>query len=71
MQMGWAHSAGVNLVSSCYLEVEKGFSGAGVYRKDKTFRTAIGLETGINIVDPAWKVRQSIIDYETLKNKLI
>lgn len=51
MQMGWAHTAGVNLVSSCYLEVEKGLSGAGVYRKDGTFRTAIGLETGSTIVD--------------------
>jgi len=53
--MGWAHTAAVNLVSSCYLEVEKGYSGAGVYRKDGTFRTAIGLESGGAIVDPGLK----------------
>lgn len=60
--MGWAHSAGVNLVSSCYLEVEKGLSGAGVYRKDGTFRTAIGLETGSTIVDPRSTLRNPDLD---------
>ncbi|XP_059478505.1 pantetheinase-like [Neocloeon triangulifer] len=46
IQMGWSHTMGVNLVSSSYLHVEKGYSGAGIYRKDGTYRTAIGLETG-------------------------
>ncbi|XP_065342072.1 pantetheinase-like [Cloeon dipterum] len=46
IQMGWSRTLKVNLVSSSYLHVEKGYSGAGVYRKDGTYRMAIGLETG-------------------------